>query len=612
MRAELLVLRKWPAAWGLLLLTPMLVLLSDYVAQFIFYLSLTPADYATDGTPAQTLPALLSGQFNIVAVMQFAFTGTAPFIVLGAAMAGGDWSRGTITTALLQRPGRARTFAGQALALAIAVTASVLATFAVAAAASMVIGAAESSSANPLFAAMPPTMVIAESVGAALFVALTYAILGLFLGTVCRSGVGAIAIGLLWTLIFYGQLYDLGVQFPDSTLRTITDLSPGAAASVVTGLFGDPGPGGAASQNYPTVSLTQAVVTLTVYLTVALGLTIFVLWRRDAVTEPGRRLRLRRRTAVRSPGTGQAPARQRSRTAGGGVVASLTAELLVMSKRPSVWALALVLPGDMLLNGYFSSYVLYATANTGDSLGVSSPLVLSTMLPSQYLTTALDDGFGQQIQVGYIYGAVVLMLLGALVGGSDWDRNTIKTTLLQGPSRLRAFTGQALAVGIVVAASVALTFALAAAASALVALQQSGSPDPAGNQFPSVGHLAAALAAALAMGMAYAAGGLALGVWLRSAAAGIGAVLLLAVVAQPSLEYFSTQLHGVVLHLYDVLPDAATNTLANLEGNPTAAIYGSAVPYSRITPGLAFLTLGLYAAVFLAIPALITRRRDIA
>jgi hypothetical protein len=114
------------------------------------------------------------------------------------------------------------------------------------------------------------------------------------------------------------------------------------------------------------------------------------------------------------------------------------------------------------------------------------------------------------------------------------------------------------------------------------------------------------------MGMAYAACGLTLGVWLRSAAAGIGAVLLLAVVVQPSIEYFSTQLHGVVLHLYDVLPDAAINTLANLEGNPTAAIYGSAVPYSRITPALAFLTLGLYAAVFLAIPALITRRRDIA
>lgn len=106
-------LRKWPAAWGLLLVTPVLVLLSDYVAQFISYLNLTPADYATYGTPARNLPALLPGQFNIIAVNQFNFSGTAPFIVLGAVMAGGDWGRGTITTALLQKPGRAKTFAGQ-------------------------------------------------------------------------------------------------------------------------------------------------------------------------------------------------------------------------------------------------------------------------------------------------------------------------------------------------------------------------------------------------------------------------------------------------------------------------------------------------------------------
>jgi hypothetical protein len=36
-----------------------LVLLSNFVAWFISYLGLTPADYAADGTPAQNLPALL-------------------------------------------------------------------------------------------------------------------------------------------------------------------------------------------------------------------------------------------------------------------------------------------------------------------------------------------------------------------------------------------------------------------------------------------------------------------------------------------------------------------------------------------------------------------------
>ncbi|MGD0064761.1 MAG: hypothetical protein ABSB76_15105 [Streptosporangiaceae bacterium] len=607
MRAELLILRKWPAAWGLLLVTPMLVLLSDYVAEFIFYLNLTPADAAAYGTPAQNLSSLLPSQFNIVAVGQFTFSGTAPFIVLGAVVAGGDWGRGTITTALLQRPGRARTFAGQGLALAVAVTASVLATFAVAAAASVVIRMAESKSVNPYLAAMPPALVIAQSVGAALLVALTYGMLGLFLGTVCRSGAGAIAAGLLWTLIIEGTLYDLALQFPHGTLRTISDLTPAAAATVVTGLFGDPG-GGASSQNYMVASTAGAVWTLTAYLAAALALTIAVLRRRDAVTESSRRIRLRRRSVASSSGSDRLAGRQGRQTTAGELLASLRAELLVMSKRPAVWALVLVGPADMLLNSYISSYVLYATANTGVSLGVSAPLVLSTMMPSQFLTAALNGAFGPASDV---YGATVFMLLGALIGGSDWGLNTIKTALLQGPSRLRAFSGQAVAVTIAVAASVALTFTLAAAASAIVALHQTGSLDPAGSQFPAFGHLAAALAAALMMGLAYAAVGLTLGIWLRSATAGIGAVLLWAVVVQPSIENFAAQLHGVILRLYQIFPDAAVNTVINLEGSHNFDLYGSNLSAAQIAPALAFLTLGLYAAAFLVIPALITRRRDI-
>jgi ABC-2 type transport system permease protein len=608
MRAELLVLRKWPAAWGLLLVTPVLVLLNSYVAGFISYLNLIPADYAVYGTPAQSFPALTPSQFNIIAVSQFTFSGTAPFIVLGAVMAGSDWGRGTITTALLQKPGRATTFAGQALALAVAITASVLATFAVAAAASSVMRLIEAKSVNPYLAAMPPALVVAESVGAALFVALTYGMLGLFLGTVCRSGAGAIAAALLWTLIIEGTLYNLALQFPHGTLRTISDLTPGSAATVVTGLFGDPG-GGATSQNYMAVRTTGAVVTLAAYMTAALALSIIILRRRDAVAEPSRRLRLRRRAAVPSSGRDRTPAQARPQIAAGGVLASLRAELLIMSRRPAIWALVLVLPADMLLNSYFSSYVLYATANTGVSLGVNAPLVLTTMMPSQYLTAALNGAFSWE--ASNVYGAAVLMLLGALIGGSDWGRNTIKTALLQGPGRLRAFTGQALAVAVAVAASIALTFILAAAASAIVALHQTGSLDPAGSQFPAFGHLAEALAAALLLGLAYAAVGLTLGVWLRSATAGIGAALLWAVVVQPSIEYFAAQLHGIVLHLYDILPDAATNTVTNLEGNPNLALHGSNFPSAQVAPTLAFLTLGLYAAAFLTIPALITRRRDI-
>ena len=612
MRAELLVLRKWPAAWGLLLVTPALVLLYDYVAEFISYLNLTPAEYATYGTPSQALGSLTLSQFNIIAVMQFNFSGTAPFIVLGAVMAGGDWSRGTITTALLQAPGRARTFGGQALALAVAITGSVLATFAVAAAACGVIKAVEGNEVNPFLAALPPGLVIAESVGAALFVALTYGMLGLLLGTVCRSGAGAISAALLWTLIIEGTLYNLALDYPRGILRVISDLTPGAAATVVTGPFGDPG-GGADSQNYPAVTMAQAVVTLAVYMAVAVALTVIVLQRRDAVTAPSRRrflgLRPRRRPTASAPGPDRVTPRPRPQTAAGGTLLSLRAELLVMSKRPAIWALVLFLPADMLLNSYFSPYLLFATANTGVSMGVSPPLVLTTMMPGQYLSAALNGAFSGS--VGNVYGGVVFMLLGALIGGSDWGRGTVKTAVLQGPTRLRAFGGQTLAVAIAVAASIALTFILAAVASVIVALRQTGSLDPAGSPFPVFGHLAEALAAALALGLAYAAVGLTLGIWLRSAAAGIGAVLLWAVVVQPSLEFFAPQLRGVMLNLYEILPNAATNTVINLDGNPNLALYGENFPIAQVAPALAFLTLALYAAVFLAIPALITRRRDI-
>src|ERR1700722_20361620 len=291
MRAELLVLRKWPAAWGLLAITPLLVLLSDYVAEWIFYLTLTPAYYSSEGTPAQNLQGLLPSQFNIIAVSQFTFAGTAPFIVLGAAMAGGAWGRATIATAWRQGPGRARSFAGQVGALIVAVTASVLATFAVAAAASSVIRLVKAKSVKPVAGAMPGFGVIAESFGGALLVAIAYGVVGLFLGTVFRSAAGAVAVALVWTLIVEGTLWDLSLQLPHGLVRTVTDLTLNASAVTVTGDFGTPG-GGAGSQNYLIVRPAVAIATLLAYIAVSLVLTLLVLRRRDAVTATSRRFRL--------------------------------------------------------------------------------------------------------------------------------------------------------------------------------------------------------------------------------------------------------------------------------------------------------------------------------
>jgi ABC-2 type transport system permease protein len=610
-RAELLVLRKWPAAWGLLLIAPALTLVTSYVVTFVQYLTVTPAQYSELGSPSQMLPALLPSQFVIEAINQFSFSAVAPFVVLGAVMAGGDWGRGTIGTSLVSGPGRVRTGAGQVLALALALAGTVVATFAVSGGASLVIRALEAQAVNPVDGTMPAAWVIVRGLGAAMLIALAYGSMGLALGTVCRSAAGAIGAALLWTVLIEPTLANLGEQ-AGGTLKAISDVFPVTSAVTLTSLFGSPG-GGAASQMYLPIRPTEAVWTLAGYAAGFLGLTLVLLYRRDVLA--GRTSRRRRAPTASTAlaAADPAPVAPSGGTASGrvcGALASLRAELLVMRNRPTVWALVLILPVDMLIANYLTNYVYYRTAATGLTVGVSAPQVLSAMLPGQYLTSALS-GLGTYSGV---YGSAVFVLLGALVAGSDWGRGTIKTALLAGPGRLQARMGQDLAVLLAATAGVVLTFLLAAAASATTAAALAGSAPPMASRFPVFTQVAASVGGGLILALACTAIGLALGVVLRSATKAAAAVLLWAVIIQPNLDQLSTQLHGVLLRLYDILPDASINTVVNLYNTTVAGVPGTNVQQPigvEVAPALAFATLGLYLLVSLAVPALITTRRSI-
>jgi ABC-2 type transport system permease protein len=296
----------------------------------------------------------------------------------------------------------------------------------------------------------------------------------------------------------------------------------------------------------------------------------------------------------------------------GGMRAALRAELLVMRHRPAVLALVLTLPVNMLISSYLTDYVSYLTAGkgtVGDGFG-SGVEVLPALLPGHYLTGALS-GFGTYSGV---YGPAVLFLLGALIAGTDWGRGTIKTALLQGPGRLQTRFGQDLAVMLAAAVAVVLTFLLAAAASAAIGLKLGGSAFPQASSFPVPAHVAAAVAGALLLALACTAIGLALGTVLHSATKAAAVVLLWAVVVQPNLDDISAQLHGVLLKVYEVLPDASINTIVNLYNTATTFVPGTTVAPpngAQVTPGLAFGILGLYLLAFLAITAVLTRRRSI-
>jgi ABC-2 type transport system permease protein len=600
LRAELLVLRKSKVAWALVLTAPLLTLITIYLIGFLEYVGDTPALYAQEGTPAQALEGLLPSQFNIQAIEQVAVT--APFIVLGAVISGGAWSRGTIKTALLAGPSRVRTFGGQAAAILTACALSVLLSFAVAAAASVAIRAyvgplAPGAAGQDAF---PPGIVIAESVGAGLLIAVTYGALGIALGTLCRSAAGGVAAALAWYFVIDGELSDLSTD-AGPVVQHIYNAFPEASVTTLYFMFGSSG-GGASSATYQPVAHHAAVAIMLGYTAVFLVLALALVRRRDIVTA----------SAVRPPWP--LSARRRAPSAGGqqtawgggrgaGVLASARAELLVMRRWPAMRALVLVLPAFTLFDGYLEPYALYR-AGTSSVSGTSPSQVLPAILPGQYLPAVLNN-------IGFDYtlpGTAAFFLIGALAGGSTWADRTIKTSLLQAPARTGTALGQALAVTAALAASVALTFAAAGLCTLLIAVTATGSVSPAAGPLPSPAQLAAALGIAVLVSLAWGALGWTVGTVLNSAAAAFAGLLLWTVIIQGQLDYYATLMPREARVVYDLLPDAATNTLTLVDGQIS---YNGLQSFGQVAPLLAAATLSAYALACFTLPVVLTRRRDV-
>jgi len=631
LRAELLVLRKSRVAWVLVLTAPTLTLVTTYLFQFLEYLGDTPAIYAQAGTPAQNLPALLPSQVVIQAVGQLYFT--APFILLGAVIAGGDWGRGTIRTSLLAGPGRARVFAGQALAILIACAVSVLACFALAAAASVAIRwyvgpTAPGAAGNGAF---PAWSVFGEGVGAGLVVGVAYGALGIALGTICRSAAGGVAAALAWYFLVDNELYELSIN-AGGVFQHVYNGFPFASMITLISMFGSPG-GGATSQTYQPVGHWEAFAILVGYALVFLGLALVLVLRRDIVAAGGRPVwhrlawpwsvwprlvwprlvwpRLVWQGFARPRGVQAGTRGSGANTTGAGsgwgpgVLASARAELLVMCRWPAMWAFVLIMPVVTLFDDYILQFVLYANAG-GSAISLASPAqVLPTILPGQSVTAVLNSiGFDSTLP-----GTAAFFLIGALAAGSAWTGGTISTSLRAGPGRAATAAGQALAVAAALVTSVALTFAVAGLSATAAALTITGSVSPAAGPLPGAGRLAGAFGIAVVVSLAWGAAGLTAGTVLRSATGAFAVMLVWTTIVQIQLDYYATMMPRAARVVYDLLPDAATNTVTLLFGQVN---YGGPMGgFGEVAPGLAFAMLAGYAVACFAVPVIATRRRDI-
>jgi ABC-2 type transport system permease protein len=276
-RAELLRLLKWPVTWVVVGVWSVMNLFFAYILSYLTYRT---AVSDGDGLLARAQMADMSlAQLPATLVQGLPMFGGAVVLILAALATGSGYGWTTWKTVFAQGPRRLTAFAGTIAALAVIVTGLVLLTLTLDVLASIVVQSAESQA-----LVWPALGSLAEGVGAALLIMLTFTLGGAVLGVIARSPALSVGLGLVWALVVENLLR--GVAQLLGPLETLTDVLPGTAAGSLAGALGAAGPGGAAGTGTPGVLTTltgsSAVGLLMVYAVVFLAVMAVAVQRRDA------------------------------------------------------------------------------------------------------------------------------------------------------------------------------------------------------------------------------------------------------------------------------------------------------------------------------------------
>jgi ABC-2 type transport system permease protein len=280
------------------------------------------------------------------------------------------------------------------------------------------------------------------------------------------------------------------------------------------------------------------------------------------------------------------------------MLGSYRAELLKLRKRSAVWVLfgaGLVLS---LIFGYLLPYLGYVTGDGNQQTdGIPRAEVLRGVLPERVLDNTIG-GFP-------VFAGALALVLGAIVVGGEYTWGTLKTILTQRPGRGTLLGGQLLGLLTMVAVWVLGIFAACALCSIGIAAAESAPMD-----WPGPLTLLEGLGGGWLVLSLWCSAGAVLAVAFRNVALpiGLGVVWILGI---------ETLLAGVVSSLLpdlevlsDALPGANAGALVfSVTGMSTA----DAPPGVRdaVSGDRALLTVLGYAAVFVVLAVVSTRRRDV-
>jgi ABC-type transport system involved in multi-copper enzyme maturation permease subunit len=270
--AELLVIRKRASTWILVGLFVLLAVLFGYLFPYF-----VEGDSGAPGA-GEPLADLLPGDMVGNTLAGFPFFGGAIVLILGVLTLGSDYGYGTLKTLFTQRPGRLQVLGAKLAAVGVVLWAFVLLDFAAAAICSGLIAARENAPAD-----WPDPWLLVKALAAAWFILAVWATLGVLLGVLTRGTALAIGIGILYGLAIEG-LFSAFFNRSDLLRPLIEGFVRANGYSLVRPLgvtaeaTRDNGPG---SFSGPFVSGGQAALTLGLYLVAFVGLSAWVLRRRD-------------------------------------------------------------------------------------------------------------------------------------------------------------------------------------------------------------------------------------------------------------------------------------------------------------------------------------------
>lgn len=194
-------------------------------------------------------------------------------VIFGVLTFGSEFGWGTWKLLFTQGPGRVAVYLAKVASMLVVLALMVIVLFAGAALVSTALAAVDGAS-----YAWPAWTVIAEGLAAAFLVALMWAAFGSALAVLMRQSTMAMALGLIYAVVFEGVLASLLAALAPS-LRDYTKPLPGANA---TALFASFGSVGGELAPHPLVPAEQAVAVIGGYLVVFLVLAGVLLARRDA------------------------------------------------------------------------------------------------------------------------------------------------------------------------------------------------------------------------------------------------------------------------------------------------------------------------------------------